>query len=104
ILLAGPYTEHVSLLRSLHQFAVAGNEDSAAADALRDQMDVSWERLTPDQKESVRGLSSDLNWILTGPVLSKKPREQVLRENFPDLMRARQSKDWHEVLKHLRPL
>jgi hypothetical protein len=67
ILLAEPYTEHVSLLLSLHKLAAAGNDDSAAADALRDQMDLSWQQLTPDQRASVRGLSSDLNWILTGP-------------------------------------
>jgi hypothetical protein len=99
-----PYRLHVRQLRSLHQFFVEGKEDSPEADALRDEMDVTWDQLSAEQQQSIGGLSADLNWIIDGPVPSKQPREEVFREHLPALLSAREAENWHDVLKHLRPL
>jgi tetratricopeptide (TPR) repeat protein len=96
------YEEYVRLLRQLHQLWIEEQGESPQADALRDQMDVSWEKLTPEQREIIGGLASDLNCIRRGPVPSGKSEEEVKREDEPALRLALKSKDWHATLTHLR--
>src|SRR5215210_2553708 len=99
-----PYKEYVRLLRDLHQLLLEGKTDTTEADELRDRMDIPWEMLSPEQRESVGGLAADLNWIRRGPVPGKTSKEELFRENAPAVLRARAAGDWHEALKYLRRL
>jgi tetratricopeptide (TPR) repeat protein len=103
-LLNEDYREYVRLLRSLHQLVVEGKEESADAERLYDQMDVPWEKLNRQQQESIGGLIADLNWIRRGPVPSHRSKGVVFGEAFPALVKAKRSRNWHEVLKQIRPL
>lgn len=52
--------EYVRLLLELHQLIANDRGDSEAADRVRDQMDGPWRKLTPQEIQVLRGLSSDL--------------------------------------------
>jgi hypothetical protein len=98
------YKEYVRLLQRLHQLFVEGREDSPEADALRDKMDKPWDKLSLEQRDSVGGLCADLNWLLDGPVPTKKSREELFQKIAPALTRAEESSNQHEVLEYLREL
>jgi hypothetical protein len=52
--------ECARLLGLLHAKIRGGDGDSPEADELRDQMDVHWAQLTPEEIEQMRRLSADL--------------------------------------------
>ena len=54
---ADPEQEYARLLRRLHSL----DPDSPEADEVREAMDEPWYRMTPAQRERVRGLASGLN-------------------------------------------
>jgi hypothetical protein len=99
-----PYKEYVRLLRGLHQLLVEGKGDSPEADELRDRMDIPWETLSPEQRDSVGGLAADLNWIRRGPIPGKTSKDELFREDAPAVLRAREDGNWHDVLRSLRRL
>jgi tetratricopeptide (TPR) repeat protein len=103
-LLNEAYREYVRLLRRLHQLFVESKEESAEAEELYDRMDAAWRTLSQEQEDSIGGLIADLNCVRRGPVPSQKSSSVVFGQTFPALVKAKQSDDWHEVLKELRPL
>ncbi len=57
----GPhYHAYLVLLRHLHQLLSEGRGESEAADVLRDEMDVHWERMTAEEVESANAYSERL--------------------------------------------
>ena len=54
------FAAHERLLHRLHALIVAGEGDSEAADALRDEMSATWHLLTDEQRAALRELSAQL--------------------------------------------
>lgn len=66
----GPnYVRAAAATRELHRLGREGENDSDAADAMRDEIDVVWPLLTDQERERLEGLSIDLQSF-------KYPREQ----------------------------
>jgi hypothetical protein len=54
------YYAYVGLLRRLHGLIAEGRGDSETADAVRDEMDDPWARLTPQELDAANRLSAQL--------------------------------------------
>ncbi|HUY89252.1 MAG TPA: hypothetical protein VMV10_10995 [Pirellulales bacterium] len=96
------YRIYVRILRRLHQLEVAGQAQSPEAAELESQLEDAWEPLTSDQRESVAGLGSDLNWIRRGLPPRGTPKEKVQSEDLKAVQRAIQANRPREVLWRLR--
>lgn len=57
----GHYKECARRLRQLHALIRSGDGDPDEADELRDEMDVYWNRMRPDERDLTGELSADLN-------------------------------------------
>jgi hypothetical protein len=100
--LPSPTRLYARLLRELHTLIAAGNGDSEAADALRDQMDAPWEGLTEREQDRLGGLSEDLYALTQGgarPVVRSPAEDARWRQ---ELSEALQEKDCDRALALLR--
>lgn len=76
-----PYSAYVHLLIRLHELIVQHLGEGPEADALRDEADLHWRSLTPQQIKRVRGLSEDLHSIrehLPEPIPHNNLSKQIL--------------------------
>lgn len=71
---SSPLVTHARQLLSLDGMMAAGQGDSPEADALRDQMELSWYQMTPVELGIARQLSADL-YTLHGDPLVPHPRD-----------------------------
>jgi hypothetical protein len=55
------YIEYERRLRHLHALIRDGAGDSDEAEALRDDMDVFWYRLSPEETKTLETISTELN-------------------------------------------
>jgi hypothetical protein len=69
-----PLVVHVHQLVQLDRMMAEGQGDSAEADALRDQMEESWYRMTSDELDIARQVSADL-YTLHDDSLVRHPRD-----------------------------
>jgi tetratricopeptide (TPR) repeat protein len=96
------YVEYESLLRQLNQLAAEGNDESAEADAIRDRMETLHWKLSPAERERLRGLSSDLYMLQDEEVYEPLP-DGVTQESLRRSMRdAWEVKDYSQLLLILR--
>ncbi len=98
------FYQFVILQLRRHRLFVAGNTDDPDADEIEDQMTVLWEKLDETQHQSVRGMSSDLNWIGRNGGTAPKGRQpgDVTHEDMLALLKSRSENEWHAVLHYLR--
>ena len=67
------YISVVRGIRELHKLIAAGQEDSPAADAVRDATDRPWEALTEIERKRVENLSEDL-YSITDPTVDAREK------------------------------
>jgi tetratricopeptide (TPR) repeat protein len=89
------------LLR-LHRLSVAGQEDSEAADAVREIMCEPWEGLTNAEKERFTGLSKDLYTISDGFHQPTEPMNPQAQSKLNEAYEARERGDFDKALELLR--
>jgi hypothetical protein len=77
-----PLLVHAHQLVQLDQLMADGRGDSIEADALRDQMDESWYRMTPSELEIARQVSADLYTLHDDPLI---PHPQDFKVYSPTL-------------------
>ena len=88
-------------IRELHKLTVDRQEDSPAADAVRDATDQHWEALTESERKRASNLSEDL-YSITDPcaaVLEMNPQAQA---KLIEAYEAKQSGEWDRALDLLR--
>jgi len=94
------YQRYEQLLIKTSELIARGEGDSEEADAVREQMDLPWYRLSEDEQTRLRGLSGDLYMlqneeVLQSPLLSFDDFIEQLKE-------AREWNDWGTMLGILR--
>lgn len=96
------YCSYVRALRRLHELEIAGQQQSPEAADLESALEAAWEPLTPEQRESVAGLGSDLNWIRRGLPPRGVQKEQITDSDRESLAQAIATGSPHEALRRLR--
>lgn len=98
------FREYVDIQLRRHSLILEGRTESAELQSLEDRMDALWEGLDENQRRSVRGMSSDLNWILRKgePPAKGRPASEVTQEEQEELLTAQGLHEWHAVLHYLR--
>jgi tetratricopeptide (TPR) repeat protein len=94
------FAEYVSLLRRLHGLIAEGKSESGEADAVRDEMDGPWHKLSEAEMRQARGLSGDLYSLTTDEVYAPEDKSNPVSE--PELRAAWESEDYDRVLTLLR--
>lgn len=97
------YKEYAGLLIQLHQLMKRGVDETAEGDALRDQMDAPWHRMTTAQQQRVRGLSADLYTLEPdSPIVHPEKVDAPKEEFLNDLRERREQGDFPALLSLLR--
>ena len=96
------YHATMSGLLRMHQFSLAGQEESEAADLVRAAMCEPWEGLSKVEKERCTGLSKDLYAISDGPVQPPEPMNPQTQAKLVEAYEARERGDWDRALELLR--
>jgi hypothetical protein len=97
-----PFRAYARLLLQLHDLIATGQGDAPEADAVRDEMDIPWEDMTPAEQERAGGLSEDLYALAetTPRTVQMLPEErQKWGQEFASAFGA---KDWDRALDLLR--
>jgi tetratricopeptide (TPR) repeat protein len=92
-------SRYVHLLVQLHKLTARNLDETDAADAVRDEMDLPWKRMTPEELRMVRELSADL-YSITDPAPATV--ESFPRELDSLVSRALKDEDWVRVLQIVR--
>ena len=95
------YLAMVRGTRELHQFLIAGKDDSPEADAIRDATDGPWQALSEAERNRVRSLSEDL-YSLVEPPPPAQPMTPQAQAKLLEALEARQRGDWDRALDLLR--
>jgi tetratricopeptide (TPR) repeat protein len=97
------YEQSRNLLLKLHNLALEGRDESAEADAIRDEMDGPWYRLTEEQARRLRNLSADLATLEPDSPIKHPTSPNIYSESLADSIHiARTQGDYDEVLNLLR--
>jgi len=94
------FSEYVARLVELHELMSAGQDESEAAEAIRDRMDAPWQRLSAEQVALVDGLSADL-YSLEEP-RSAPPDLSADADEFATFERSIHENDWPAALDVVR--
>lgn len=102
-ILDATFREYADLEFRRHLLLLEGKEQEPGFDAIEDRMTGLWETLNASQRQSLKGMGSDLNWIRRRalPPNGRKPEETTTAER-QDLLRTRKENDWHGFLHSLR--
>src|SRR5687767_10165503 len=98
------YVEHELLLLELHDLIASGRGESEQAEAVRDKLDRTYNRLSPHEIERLNGLSHDL-YMLSGDELPLPPNRRIVRNHAEFTAKttdAWQRGDWEQILVLLR--
>ena len=98
------FREYVALQLHRHNLVMAGKVMEPDFDNTEDRMTELWEKLDSTQRESVKGMSANINWIRRKAVPPPKGRklEEVSQKDIDHLAAAIKSRDWYAVLHFLR--
>lgn len=97
------YVKAETLLKELHRLISEGKGDSDEADAVREEMDEPWWKLTQEEQARLNGLSADLYMLQGAEVFEPLPQEERTRERLgAALKEAKDRRDWQQVLALLR--
>jgi tetratricopeptide (TPR) repeat protein len=97
------YVEYTRLLKELHLLAMRREADTAATEAIRDEMDLHWSELNDDEIARVKIMSADLRMIQGKETFRQVPEhERSLEWLGPRLQDAEARRDWDTMLTLLR--
>jgi hypothetical protein len=99
------FRDYADLQLRRHYLLLEGKENAPETAALEDRMDELWEKLDEDQRGSLNGMASDLNWVRRKgepPPMGRKTPEEVTTVERQELVAAKGSKEWHRFLHYLR--
>jgi hypothetical protein len=97
------YLQSIQGLHRLHALAVAGEDDSPEAEAIRDGLEVPWRGLSDAERKRLTGLSEDLYSISSQPDLLL-PMDSEVQHKLVAALEARRNGEWDEALEVLRQL
>ena len=92
------FHESVHLLMRLHELTRSGQEESEAADHIRENMESPWEAMSDEERMRIRGLSADLYSI--GENRAASAQSDLDLEQSVEA--ACREKRWSELLQHVR--
>lgn len=103
-LLDDRYRRYAELLLSHHSLLAGRSNDGDELQAIEDEMTQLWDNLDADQKHSLSGLGSDLNWIRRKGQSAPRatPADRVTDGDIQWAINASGRGDWHDALHHLR--
>lgn len=99
------FVEYADSCLRHHQLLMEGKEASPEIAEIEDRMEELWLQLDEIQRQSLNGISSDLNWIRREgepPPRGRTSPTEVCLHDQEELSAAMKSKDWHRVLHYLR--
>jgi hypothetical protein len=98
------YRNFAELLLRRHFLMRQARQDDPQVDEIEDSLSELWEKLDEDQRQSLNGAGSDLNWASRHGAPPPKGRraEDVTAEDKRLLAEAGAARDWHAVLHYLR--
>jgi hypothetical protein len=97
------YVKSVELLLQLHDLIAKEQGDSDAADVVRDEMELLWRGLDPEEARRVGRLAAETYMLLGREVFERVDATERTRERLGlDLEAAWQARDWDRVLELLR--
>jgi tetratricopeptide (TPR) repeat protein len=87
-----------------HYLLSEGKEAIAEAEQAEERLSTLWVKLDDTQRQQLRGVSSDLNWIRRGfvPPPKGRKREDVTPEELREFYRLNENQDYFEMLPALR--
>lgn len=94
------FMQHEAMLRQLHALIAAGRGEEQEADALREEMDESWLKLSAAEMTRIDGLSADLYMLSGDETIGMPDRTKGQFQN--DLTQAVGTNRWTLVLELLR--
>lgn len=89
-------------IRALHHLALAGQDESPEADAVRDATDAPWKALTEVERRRASGLSADLYSISDPPKPGRQPMSPQAQAGLADVLEARRQGEWDRALELVR--
>lgn len=99
------FREYTDLQLRRHYLILEGKDDSPETATAEHRMENLWADLDDMQRQSLRGMASDLNWIRREgkpPPKGRQTPDDVSAREMQDLAAAKKSKDWHRILHYLR--
>lgn len=87
----------------MHRLYQEGLFDSDEADALRDEMDAPWHKLSEDEKKLIQGLAVDLNWVKE--TIQNEPQKSLnpmSAKKLHDAITAKSNGEWGGALQLFR--
>jgi hypothetical protein len=98
------YRRYADLLLRHHNLLLEGKESAPETGMIEDEMTELWERLDEMQRQSAKGMGSDLNWVRRRgePPPKGRKAEEVTSADRRNLLAATTAKEWHAVLHYLR--
>ncbi len=102
-ILDASFRESAGLEFRRHLLLIAGKDQEPEFDLVENRMTDLWEALNGRQRQSLKGMGSDLNWIRRRslPPKGRKPEETTTAERRA-LLQTQEEKDWHGFLHALR--
>jgi hypothetical protein len=98
------YREYADALLRHHNLISSSKDGGDEEQRIEDLLDRLWQRLDDSQRQSLRGMSSDLNSIKRGGEGPPKGRikADVSASELQELQAAQKAENWHAILHHLR--
>jgi tetratricopeptide (TPR) repeat protein len=98
------YREYAALQLRRHYLLLEGKDETDETEQVETRLSSLWEKLDEEQRWSLNGMGSDLNWVRRRgepPPKGPKPAD-VTKKNREDLEAAQAADDWHAILHFLR--
>jgi len=99
------FREYAKLELQRHFLLLSKNENSDELERMELRMEELWQAINETQKQCLKGMGSDLNWIRRNcqpPPKGPKTPTEVAKADQMELAAAIKQKDWHRVLHYLR--
>ena len=97
------YVRYIELFLQYNQLVADGKGESAKAEALCDEMDYPWTKLSAAEMERAGIISADLDMLTEDEVFRNVPPEQRMAEwLLPRVKEAHSRKDWDTLLALMR--
>jgi len=98
------FRRYVELQLSRHRLLIEDKSNSPELEEIEDELTELWEALDDVQRQCVRGMSSDLNFVSRLGQTAPKGRQSkdVDDDDLQEMMAMKSRKDWYGFLHYLR--
>ncbi len=99
------FREYAELELRCHQLLLDAKDNVPETEAAEDRMNELWDKLDETQRQCLKGMGSDLNWVRRKgepPPNGHKVAEEVTPIEQKEMVEAIGSKQWHKTLHYLR--